>query len=93
MRRGCWPPEREDAAEASPRCFPPNTTTTPPTLTYPCIRRSEARAGSRPYAAAYLLAPREEVAEGLLAHWNCPQALREWFRREGGLGTTAGQFL
>ncbi|KAL4422006.1 hypothetical protein ABPG77_005436 [Micractinium sp. CCAP 211/92] len=55
--------------------------------------RSEGRAGSRPYAAAYLLAPREEVAEGLLSHWNCPQALREWFRREGGLGTTAGQFL
>lgn len=55
--------------------------------------RNEARAGARAYAAAYLLVPREEVEEGLAAHWNCPQALAEWFRREGGMGTTAGQFL
>lgn len=49
--------------------------------------------GSRPYAAAYLLVTREEVEEGMHAHWNCPQSLKEWFKREGGLGTTAGQFL
>lgn len=56
-------------------------------------RRSEARAGCRAYAAAYLLATREEVEDGLGAHWNCPHALSQWFRREDGLGTTAGQFL
>lgn len=55
--------------------------------------RSEARAGCRAYAAAYLLATREEVEDGLGAHWNCPHALSQWFRREDGLGTTAGQFL
>lgn len=49
--------------------------------------------GLRAYAPAYLLVTREEVEEGLRAHWNCPQALSEWFRREGGLGTTAAQFL
>lgn len=49
--------------------------------------------GSRPYAAAYLTLAREEVEEGLAAHELCPQPLREWMKHEGGLGTTAGQFL
>lgn len=55
--------------------------------------RSVARVGSRPYAAAYLTLAREEVEEGLAAHELCPQPLREWMKHEGGLGTTAGQFL
>ena len=49
--------------------------------------------GSRHYAPAYLAVAREEVEEGLAAHWNCPSPLMEWFKREGGVGTTAGQFL
>lgn len=48
--------------------------------------------GSRPYAPAYLLVTRQEVEEGLAAHHNCPQSLSEWLKKEGGLGTTAGQF-
>ena len=49
--------------------------------------------GTRPVAVAYLKCPREEIEEGMQTHWNCPHALMEWFKREGGLGTTAGQFL
>jgi len=58
-----------------------------------CGCRSEARVGSRQYAPAYLLVPRQEVEEGLGAHYNCPQSLSEWLKKEGGLGTTAGHFL
>lgn len=49
--------------------------------------------GARPYAAAYLQVTREEIEEGMEAHWLPQQSLMEWFKREAGLGTTAGQFL
>ncbi|KAI3431512.1 hypothetical protein D9Q98_004562 [Chlorella vulgaris] len=55
--------------------------------------RSEVRVGARPYAAAYLQVTREEIEEGMEAHWLPQQSLMEWFKREAGLGTTAGQFL
>lgn len=48
---------------------------------------------THPYAAAYLQLTREEVQEGMDAHWNCPHALKEWFKREGGVGSTAAQFF
>jgi hypothetical protein len=47
----------------------------------------------RSYAAAYLNVTRDEIEEGIKEHWNCPQALQQWFKRADGLGTTARQFL
>ena len=49
--------------------------------------------GQRRYAPAYLACAREELEEGLGAHWNAPQQLQQWLAREAGLATTAGRFL
>ena len=76
-------------------CPQPDSSSTAPSCALHLRRRcrSEARVGSRHFAAAYLQVTREEVEEGLGLHSVCPQALKEWFKREGGLGSTAGQFI
>lgn len=51
--------------------------------------------GARHYAGAHLQVMREEIEEGMAAHWlgSGLHQLREWLKREGGMGTTAAQFL
>jgi hypothetical protein len=51
--------------------------------------------GARQYVGAYVLVMREEIEEGMANHWlgSGLQQLQEWFKREGGMGTTAAQFL
>lgn len=58
-------------------------------------RRNEYRVGARHYAGAHLQVMREEIEEGMAAHWlgSGLHQLREWLKREGGMGTTAAQFL
>ncbi len=55
--------------------------------------RNQDRVGSRQFAAAYMLVTREEVEEGMEEHWNCPDQLKQWLKKEAGPGTTAQQFL